>query len=245
MRKFAIILGLMLIPLFTKADTTIYGFMNGQFYDVNGNLKYGCLMDGSCYDYTNATMTTLSLILGLNTTTPTTITLSQGLPTPTPTPTPIYVYLPAPTPTPSEALVGGITQPTPTPSSAPTIIFNPINFIGNITSFTTTSSTPVVSNLEIINMYHDPSNISKIDVDFTWQTDKPTRDAIVEQEIGINGSFDGNYIESDAFNDGDRTLHHGTYGWLNPNTTYTFKIRSLDDYGNKGYTSFFTFITNQ
>lgn len=33
-----------------KADSTVYGFQDGKFYNVNQQLVYFCFQDGSCYD---------------------------------------------------------------------------------------------------------------------------------------------------------------------------------------------------
>lgn len=123
MKKYLLIGLLIFVPFLTKADTTVFGFMNGNFYDVNGSLKYACLEDGNCYNYETKAMTTLSQILGLSTSTPQTITVVTGSPSPTPTPQIIYIPIPvSPTPTPDLAL---IPQSVPTPSPIPTPIPTP------------------------------------------------------------------------------------------------------------------------
>lgn len=111
--KYLIVLSLLFAPFLVKADT-VFGFMNGQFYDVKGTLKYACLMDGSCYDYSTQGMTTLSQILELSTSTPQTITITQGNPTPPPAPQIQYVFLPS-------AGVPQTLTPTPAPVSEPVI----------------------------------------------------------------------------------------------------------------------------
>lgn len=82
MKKYLVLGLLLLVPFFAKANTTVYGFLNGNFYNVNGDLKYACLQDGNCFDYTSQSMTTLNQILGLSTTTPQTITITTGTSTP-------------------------------------------------------------------------------------------------------------------------------------------------------------------
>lgn len=106
--KYLLVGVLLLTPFITKAET-IYGFMNGNFYAVDGTLKYACLMDGSCYNYQTKEIESLQGILGLQNDTPQTITVSNGLPTPTPviTPTPVVT----PTIVPTQAPLGSISQP--------------------------------------------------------------------------------------------------------------------------------------
>lgn len=117
MKKYLLLGFLVLVPFLTKAQTTVYGFMNGNFYDVGGNLKYACLMDGNCFDYSTQGMTTLNQILGGSST----ITVTDGLPTPTPIPTPTIIPTPTPIPQPTLlppytsrelSLVLGWTEPT-------------------------------------------------------------------------------------------------------------------------------------
>lgn len=105
-----------------KAETTVYGFMNGNFYDANQSLKYACLGDGNCWDYSASKLTTLSAILGLVSGVPSTVTVitpdttnvpANPAPTPTPFPTPTPTPTPTPVPTP---------QPTPSPSPTPSLI---------------------------------------------------------------------------------------------------------------------------
>ena len=50
MKKYLIVLGLLLAPFLTKAETTVYGFMDGKFYDSSQSLKYICFLDNQCYD---------------------------------------------------------------------------------------------------------------------------------------------------------------------------------------------------
>jgi hypothetical protein len=102
-----IVLGVLFVHP-AKAASTVYGFMNGNFYDINGIPKYACLPDGNCYDIAADKMTTLSEILGLSSSVPQTVVISDGLPTPPPVQ---IVYVPVPTPVP---------QPTPTPTPTPT-----------------------------------------------------------------------------------------------------------------------------
>ena len=83
MKKYLIISLLIFAPILAKADTTVYGFMNGLFYDPTYSLqnpRFGCLPDGNCYDYKAGQNTTLSQILGLSTSTPQTLTITAGNP---------------------------------------------------------------------------------------------------------------------------------------------------------------------
>lgn len=116
MKKYLLIGLLVFLPFFAKAETQVFGFMNGQFYDIKGTLKYACLMDGSCYEYETEKMTTLAKILGLSATIPQTIVVSDGLPTP---PQVIYVPVPVPVPVPVASLES-TPSPTPAPASSST-----------------------------------------------------------------------------------------------------------------------------
>lgn len=103
-------LGLLAFPFISQADT-VFGFMNGNFYDVKGSLRYACLQDGNCFDYNSQTMTTILEILGVSGTGTITVTPNL-LPTITPTPEPTPLQTPSPTPTP---IINPTPMPTPTP----------------------------------------------------------------------------------------------------------------------------------
>lgn len=49
MKKYLIISLLAFVPFLAKADT-LFGFMNGSFYNVTGQLQAFCFMDNSCFD---------------------------------------------------------------------------------------------------------------------------------------------------------------------------------------------------
>lgn len=111
MKKYLILGVLILLPLVSKAQTQIFGFMNGNFYNLAGDLKYACLMDGNCYDYSTQQIISLSQILGLSSSTPQTIIVTSGLPTSTPTTT-IQTPTPQPIPPPQlQQLINPIITP--------------------------------------------------------------------------------------------------------------------------------------
>lgn len=117
MKKYILVLSLLIfIPFLAKADTTVFGFMNGNFYDANQELKYACLQDGNCWDYSTSKLTTLSTILGLASGQPSTITITSPSVDNVPVnPAPIITVLPSPAPTPTP-------NPTPAPSPVPTSV---------------------------------------------------------------------------------------------------------------------------
>lgn len=92
MKKLIVVLGLLVLPLVSKASTQVYTFMNGQGFDPSYSTtvpRYAFLGDGSGWDYELNQATTLMAVLGIaGTSTPTTVTVTTDLPTPTPTPIP-------------------------------------------------------------------------------------------------------------------------------------------------------------
>lgn len=55
MKKLALLLGFIGIFGFNivKADTTVFGFQDGKFYNADQKLVYFCFEDGSCFDVNN------------------------------------------------------------------------------------------------------------------------------------------------------------------------------------------------
>lgn len=103
MKKLLFLLGflsLLSFPLITGAST-VYGFMNGQFYTESGDLRYACLIDGNCYDYTTKQLTNLNTILGLSGSGTVTVD-STSTPTVLPTPTLSPTITPMTTPNPTQ-----------------------------------------------------------------------------------------------------------------------------------------------
>ena len=115
MKKYLVLGLLVFIPFLAKADTSVFGFMNGNFYDVNGSPLAICFMDNNCLK-SDGTTISLSAFLGLSTSTPQTITVTTGSPTPPPQPQVVYVPVPQ-TSTPqvsSPIVAGGGATSTPT-----------------------------------------------------------------------------------------------------------------------------------
>lgn len=90
MKKYLIVLALVFLPLVSKADTQVFGFMNGSFYDANGNALAICFLNQTCLKADN-TVVSLADFLGLSTSTPSTITITSGLPTSTPVSQPVVI----------------------------------------------------------------------------------------------------------------------------------------------------------
>lgn len=78
MKKYLIVLALLVAPFVSKAETPagVLGFMDGKYYDESQSLKYICFLDSQCYDL-NQKFAFKREVAGVSTTTPIT-TVQSG-----------------------------------------------------------------------------------------------------------------------------------------------------------------------
>lgn len=217
MKKYLVLGLFILLPFFAKAETQVFGFMNGQFFDVKGDLKYACLGDGNCYDYTTSGMTTLSKILGLSATEPQTITVVTGKPTPPPQPQIVYVPVPTPVPTPSP-----VPSPTPTSQSSDTTL--PI-----VTAFT---YNPAYNPIKVET--NEPTTAKLYYLDFN--SNEPLQNAYSQSNnnavllpiLKQEGAKVTDVITDDSLS----TIHNFNMYNLVPGDTYFLKLQVTDQSGN-------------